>query len=131
MIVVPQCHEAVIRRSSILGNNCGVTGGTTSTVRVGSNPASYVRIQRREGCSRKGKLLMRCCQKSLFREKAKFCAECGKQLHRSLAVKEEMFFQISAFFDPGKAMEVVEDIDRYGDMALDWHGLVKTGRLLI
>lgn len=99
-------------------------------VGVGSNPASYVRNQGREGCSRKGKL-MRCCQKSLFREKAKFCAECGKPLHRSLAVKEAMFFQISAFFDPDKAMEVVEDIDRYGDIALDWHGLVRTGRLLI
>lgn len=67
----------------------------------------------------------RCCQKSLFRDKAKFCSECGKPIRHSLESKESLFFQVSSFLGRGKAESFVEDYDRYGDVALDWHGLVR------
>ena len=71
-------------------------------------------------------MIKKCCQKSLFRENSKFCAECGKPLHRSLAVKEDIFFQASAFLDQYEAVEFVEEYDRYGEVALNWHGLERT-----
>lgn len=70
----------------------------------------------------------KCCQKSLFREGARFCVECGRKLQRSRAEKESLFFAVSHMFDsPDEACDFVEDYDRYGDACVGWHGLVSGG----
>jgi len=70
--------------------------------------------------------MKKCCQITLFREGAKHCSKCGKRLHRSLERKEALFFQVSELFgnDHDKTVEFIEDYDKYGDAALNWHGLV-------
>ena len=68
--------------------------------------------------------MKKCCQKSLFREEAKYCAECGKLIRLSQVGKEALFFQVSNLFDDMEsATEFAEDYDKYGDVALEWHGL--------
>jgi len=68
--------------------------------------------------------MKKCCNKSLFREGSKFCSECGIRLHRTLAEKEILFFQVSNLLDQFEAAEFVEDYDQFGNLALNWHGLV-------
>ena len=71
-------------------------------------------------------IMKKCCQKSLYIERAKFCGSCGLRLHRTLAEKEYLFFMVGNFFDNhNKAVNFVEDYDKYGEPALNWHGLCK------
>jgi len=69
--------------------------------------------------------MKKCCQKTLFREGAKFCSQCGKRLHMSFYEKETLFFKVSNIFGDmvHQSIDFIEDYDKYGDAALNWHGL--------